>query len=456
MAASILYVDDEPQNLRLFRRLFEDQLTILTASSAAEALELMARHEVGAVVSDQRMPGTTGIELLADVAARSPEVARILLTAYSDRELLLSAIQRGHVHDYVLKPWQEEDLGIRLKRALDHHERQCALQRAGLEREALRRDIAANGGDQMVGLDGDLHALSNLIDRIASTDSTIMIRGESGTGKELVARELHRRSARADRAFVRINCSAFSEGVLESELFGHEAGAFTGARTTRIGRFEQAQRGTLFLDEIGDISPALQVKLLRVLQEREFERVGGNRTIQIDIRLIAASHRNLEALVRSGAVREDLFFRINVVPLLVPPLRARPNDLIALARHFVARCAAEMGKVLTISDAALAALARYDWPGNVRELRNLIERAAVIADPVAELGADDFVVELPPASAAATAPPAGSIFEDIAREEAERIRDALRQAGGSKARAARILGIPRTTLNDRIERHGIR
>ena len=456
MAASILYVDDEPQNLRLFRRLFEDQLTILTASSAAEALELMARHEVGAVVSDQRMPGTTGIELLADVAARSPEVARILLTAYSDRELLLSAIQRGHVHDYVLKPWQEEDLGIRLKRALDHHERQCALQRAGLEREALRRDIAANGGDQMVGLDGDLHALSNLIDRIAPTDSTIMIRGESGTGKELVARELHRRSARADRAFVRINCSAFSEGVLESELFGHEAGAFTGARTTRIGRFEQAQRGTLFLDEIGDISPALQVKLLRVLQEREFERVGGNRTIQIDIRLIAASHRNLEALVRSGAVREDLFFRINVVPLLVPPLRARPNDLIALARHFVARCAAEMGKVLTISDAALAALARYDWPGNVRELRNLIERAAVIADPVAELGADDFVVELPPASAAATAPPAGSIFEDIAREEAERIRDALRQAGGSKARAARILGIPRTTLNDRIERHGIR
>jgi len=456
VAASILYVDDEPQNLRLFRRLFEDQLTILTASSAAEALELMARHEVGAVVSDQRMPGTTGIELLADVAARSPEVARILLTAYSDRELLLSAIQRGHVHDYVLKPWQEEDLGIRLKRALDHHERQCALQRAGLEREALRRDIAANGGDQMVGLDGDLHALSNLIDRIAPTDSTIMIRGESGTGKELVARELHRRSARADRAFVRINCSAFSEGVLESELFGHEAGAFTGARTTRIGRFEQAQRGTLFLDEIGDISPALQVKLLRVLQEREFERVGGNRTIQIDIRLIAASHRNLEALVRSGAVREDLFFRINVVPLLVPPLRARPNDLIALARHFVARCAAEMGKVLTISDAALAALARYDWPGNVRELRNLIERAAVIADPVAELGADDFVVELPPASAAATAPPAGSIFEDIAREEAERIRDALRQAGGSKARAARILGIPRTTLNDRIERHGIR
>jgi DNA-binding NtrC family response regulator len=444
--ASILYVDDEPQNIRLFRRIFEDELSVLTADSATEALELIAREDVAVVITDQRMPGMTGLDLLVEVATRWPDIGRILLTAYSDRDLLLAAIQRGHVHDYVLKPWQAEDLGIRLRRALDHSDRQRALLQASLERDALRAEL----GNDLVGLDGDLSALSNVIDRVARTDSTVLIRGETGTGKELVARELHRRSARADRSFVRINCSAFSAGVLESELFGHEAGAFTGARTTRIGRFEQAHRGTLFLDEIGDISPELQVKLLRVLQEREIERVGGNRTIKIDLRLIAASHRNLEELVRQGVFREDLFFRINVVPLSVPPLRTRPHDLAALTRHFVARCSLEMGKTLTISADALAALARYDWPGNVRELRNLIERAAAIADPVAELGPDDFLLELP------TAPVSTSIFEDIARDEADRIRDALREAAGSKARAARILGIPRTTLNDRIERLGIR
>jgi transcriptional regulator with GAF, ATPase, and Fis domain len=244
-------------------------------------------------------------------------------------------------------------------------------------------------------------------------------------------------------------------------LFGHEAGAFTGARATRIGRFEQANEGTLFLDEIGDISLDLQVKLLRVLQERELERVGGNRTVRINIRLITASHRNLEELVRDGRFREDLFFRLNVVPLRVPALRERPHDIVALARHFVVRCAAEMGKTLTISDAALASLAGYDWPGNVRELRNLIERAAVIADPVAELGPDDFVFEFSAApalaqAAVAAAPPTASIFDEIARADADRIRDALRQAGGSKARAARLLGMPRTTLNDRMERLGIR
>jgi DNA-binding NtrC family response regulator len=441
----VLYVDDEPQNLDLFRRWFADSFDVVTARAAAEALAILERRDLAVVVSDQRMPGMTGIELLADVHQRWPDVGRILLTAYSDRELLLAAIQRGHVHDYVLKPWQAEDVALRLQRAVDAHHRQQALVQAAGERDALRRELDDH---RMVGLEGDLRAMTTLLDRIAPTTSTVLIRGESGTGKELVARELHRRSQRADQPFVRVNCAAFSEGVLESELFGHEAGAFTGARVARIGRFEQAHRGTLFLDEIGDISPALQVKLLRVLQERELERVGGNRTIRIDIRLIAASHRNLEDLVRDGGFREDLFFRLNVVPLRVPPLRERPNDVAALARYFVARCGAEMAKTLTISDAAVAALARYDWPGNVRELRNLVERAAVIADPVAELDLDDFVFEAPSA--------APSIFEEISRVEADRIRNALRQAAGSKARAARILGIPRTTLTDRMQRFGIR
>jgi DNA-binding NtrC family response regulator len=460
--ASVLYVDDEPPNLSLFRRWFDDDLTVLTAASGSEAIEILEHRDVGVVVSDQRMPGMTGIELLASVAKQWPSVTRILLTAYSDRDLMLSAIQRGQVHDYVLKPWDAKDLGLRLRRALDLHESQRALETARVERDALRREVDGQRPPQMIGFDGDLAPLVQVIDRIAPTDATVMIRGESGSGKELVARELHRRSARAERPFVRINCSAFAEGLLESELFGHEAGAFTGARAVRIGRFEQANRGTLFLDEIGDISPSLQIKLLRVIQEREIERVGGNKTIRVDIRLIAATHKNLEDLVKRGQLREDLFFRLNVVPIRVPPLRARPRDLALLARYFVTHFGAEMGKRLTLSPAAVATLERYDWPGNVRELRNLVERAAAMADPVAELGPDDFTLDFPPersgeATSGVTATPAtSSVFDEIARDEAEGIREALRKATGSKAGAARLLGIPRTTLNDRIERLGIR
>jgi Nif-specific regulatory protein len=282
-----------------------------------------------------------------------------------------------------------------------------------------------------------------------------MIRGESGTGKELVAREIHRRSQRAKGPFVRTNCAAFASGVLESELFGHEAGSFTGANRARTGRFEQASGGTLFLDEIGDVSPELQVKLLRALQEREIERVGGNASIRVDIRFVAATHRNLEEMVREGSFREDLFYRLNVVPLHVPPLRDRPADVDALATYFLDRFAREMGKRLSLGTEALDALRRYDWPGNVRELRNVMERAAVLADVDGALERDDLLFDML-AAPAVTAADRGSLFEEIANVEAERIKDALREAGGSRARAARLLGLPRTTLNDRLRKLGIR
>lgn len=458
--ASILYVDDEAPNLRLFSRWFEAELPVVIASSAKEALEILGRGDVGVVVSDQRMPQMTGIELLATVAKKWPTVSRVLLTAFSDRDLMLSAIQRGQVHDYVLKPWEGRDLALRLRRALDMHAQQRDLENARLERDALRLQLDEGHARPIVGVNGDLAPLSRILDKIAQTDSTVMIRGESGTGKELVARELHRRSPRADKPFVRVNCSAFAEGALESELFGHEAGAFTGVRNARVGRFEQAHTGSLFLDEIGDISPSVQVKLLRAIQEREIERVGSNETIRVDIRLMAATRRNLEQLVKTGEFREDLFFRLNVVPIQVPPLRARPNDVATLAQHFVEYYALETGKKLTLTDSALDVLRRYDWPGNVRELRNVIERAAAIADPIADLVPEDFALTFPLDPPIANAPtpssPPGSIFEEIARDEAEKIRDALRKAGGSKAGAARVLGIARTTLNDRIERLGIR
>ena len=306
MEPAILNVDDDPPNLEVFRRCLDEEFRVLTAASGPEALEVLAREEVGVLVSDQRMSPMTGLELLATVQEKYPLVTRMLLTAYSDRELLLGAIQRGRVDDYLLKPWQTQELGLRLKDGLMLHGRRLAEARAVTERDALKAEVE-QGLDPLVGLDRGLARVGHLVDRIAATDSTVLIRGESGTGKELVARELHRRSGRRDRPFVRTHCAAFGEGVLESELFGHEPGSFTSAgRTRRIGRFEQAHGGTLFLDEIGDISPSVQVKLLRVLQERTFERVGGNTAVRVDIRVIAATHRNLEDQVRSGAFREDL------------------------------------------------------------------------------------------------------------------------------------------------------
>lgn len=455
MEPAILYVDDERANLDLFSRSFDEEFRVMTAASGVIALEILeAESGIGVLVSDQRMDPMTGIDLLTRAAAKWPDVTRILLTAYSDRELLLQAIQLGKVHDYVLKPWSREDLGLRLRAGLEMFERQRAKARALVERDLLRDEVRERDLSAIVGLDGGLAALGATLGRVARTDSTVMIRGESGTGKELVAREVHRRSLRADAAFVRVNCAAFSEGVLEIELFGHEAGAFTGAKQSRLGRFEQANGGTLFLDEIGDVSPGVQVRLLRVLQERELERVGGNRTVKIDIRVIAATHRDLEEMVRAGQFRQDLFYRLNVVPLEIPPLRARPGDLAALARHFVEHFSRQLGKRLDLSTAALDSLRRYDWPGNVRELRNAVERAVVLADGSPVLEPEDFSFDV--AGARSPTPrvtaPRESIFEEIAQAEVETIRDALRQAGGSKSRAARILGIPRTTLNDKLRR----
>jgi len=453
MDPTILYVDDEKANLDLFRRCFDEEFRVLTAESGPSALELLgAKENIAVIVSDHRMQPMSGIELLTRAEARWPNVRRMLLTAYSDRELLLQAIQLGRVHDYVLKPWRVEELGVRLRALIDGYGRLEALARAEVERDLLRDEFREREPSEMVGLDGGLSSLRATLERVAPTESTVMIRGESGTGKELVAREVHRRSPRADHPFVRVNCAAFSEGVLESELFGHEAGSFTGAKQTRKGRFEQAHGGTLFLDEIGDVSPAVQVRLLRVLQERELERVGGNRTVKVSIRVIAATHRDLEAMVRAGTFRQDLFFRLNVVPLEIPPLRARAVDLPPLTHHFLQHFSRQLGKRLDLSAAALECLSRYDWPGNVRELRNVVERAAVLADPVTVLEPEDFEFDMASLPAPVLRGSASSLFEEIAEVEAERIRDALRKAGGSKARAARILGIPRTTLNNRLRR----
>jgi DNA-binding NtrC family response regulator len=453
MRPAVLYVDDERPNLTLFERLFGEDFRVLTADGGEKALAVLEKDEVGVVLSDQRMPNLTGIELLARIERQWPASSRVLLTAYSDRDLLLAAITQGHVHDYVIKPWNEGDLRLRIERALEAYVRQRDLSRASVERDALRTAERERGGfSGIVGLGSGLRGIADNLDKIAVTDSTVMIRGESGTGKELIARELHARSRRSGGPFVRSNCAALAEGVLESELFGHEAGAFTGAKGHRAGRFEQADGGTLFLDEIGEVSPAVQVKLLRVIEERELERVGGNRTLRVDVRLIAATNRNLEAMTRDGRFREDFYHRLNVVPLVLPSLRERVQDIQALALHFLERCGSEMGKQLTMTSAAIDRLCAYDWPGNVRELRNVIERAAVIADAHAQLDVADLSFDF---ASSPVAPSEPSVFAEIDKEEADRLREALRTARGSRSAAARLLNIPRTTLNNRIRRLGI-
>ena len=304
----------------------------------------------------------------------------------------------------------------------------------------------------ILGLDGGLRAIASVLDRISASQSTVLLRGETGTGKELIAAEIHRRSGRPG-LLVRTNCAALADGVLESELFGHEAGSFTGAKGSRLGRFEQAHGGTLFLDEIGDISGRVQVALLRVLEACEFQRVGGNRNVQVDVRIIAASHAPLEDKVRRGDFRADLFHRLNVVPLRLPPLRDRREDIEPLAAYFVQSLGERLGKQLALQPAAVDRLRNHDWPGNVRELRNVLECACVLAEPGTRIDAPDLKL-----GCGAATPPAGevptlrSVLDDVAREDARRLLEAMRDARGSKTRAAQILRIPRTTLTDRLRR----
>ncbi len=446
-ALIVLFVDDEPDNLELFRQQFGTSYVVRTAASAREALEILERDDVALLLTDERMPQMSGIELLAKVEERWPDVVRVIVSAYGDATRLLRAINHGHAHEYVLKPWEKAELGGCIKRGLAIARRRRELvvraERAGLA-EADARAPYAHGG--IIGADSGLASVLALARRAAHTEATVLVRGETGTGKELIARVIHEESPRRDGPFVRVNCAALAEGVLESELFGHEKGAFTGALQMRRGRFELASGGTIFLDEIGDVSTKLQANLLRVLQERELERVGGSTPIPVDVRVVAATHRDLEARVREGLFREDLFYRINVVPIVVVPVRERRGDVGPLVRHFIARHAAPDRRP-EVSDDTLARLAEYGWPGNVREIENLVQRALIVAVGD-ELTIEDFCLSLPTTS---DAPPR----EQARDAERESLRRLLIEHGGNVARAARALGVARTTLLGRAKKHGL-
>ncbi len=443
----ILVVDDEPAQRELVAGFLRKRgFEVAEAAGGEIALQRFSREPFDLVLTDQRMPDLSGLDLLRRLRALTPEAAVIVMTAYGTIETAVDAIKAGAA-DYLGKPLNLDELLHRIEQV---RERQRLLGENRELREALRERHRVEG---IVADSGRMQEVLSLVRRVAGSDATVLIRGESGTGKELIARAIHHASSRAAGPFVAVSCAALPEGLLESELFGHEKGAFTGAHAARKGRFELADGGTLFLDEIGDLAPGLQVKLLRVLQERAFERVGGTRTLAADVRVLAATHRALEALVRDGRFRDDLYYRINVVTILLPPLRERREDLPPLIDHFLRRFAEKNVKPIRgLTRDARDALLRYDYPGNVRELENLIERAVVLTrDEV--IGARDLPLSLD-APAPEDDAPAG-LVATVEGLERRMIRDALGRAGGVQTRAAELLGISERVLRYKLRKYGL-
>jgi two-component system response regulator AtoC len=463
----ILVVDDESDNLDAFRFTFGKTFTLHLASSAEEGLELLRAHDMALVVTDQRMPRMTGLELLRAVRDVRPDAVGIIVTAFTDVDVLIESISLGRIYRYITKPWDSKELRGILIHAIERfhlvRENRRLLEQLSQFARVLSReaDSAFNYG-AIVGDSPALRQVLAKVEQVAQTSATVLLRGETGTGKEMVARAIHINSPRENRPFIRVNGAALAPGVLESELFGHEKGAFTGAVARRPGRFELADGGTLFLDEVGDLPMDVQVKLLRVLQEREFERVGGVDTVKVDVRLISATHRDLERLITEGKFREDLYYRLNVFPITMPPLRDRPGDIALLVEHFMQKFAQSSGKVVTGADPrALATLSTYPWPGNVRELENVIERAMILASgPTLSVSDLDFGrrLAMTPAGGAplVTDPGEGrSLYRRLSEQERSEIVAAVEAAQGNIAHAARTLGINRSTLYYRMRKHGL-
>jgi two-component system response regulator HydG len=434
--------------------------------AAVEDAETALRHcqegPVDLVITDFKMEGMTGLQLLETLRRQpvpgDPEV--MLITAYGTIDIAVEAMKLGAV-DFITKPFDTSEFKVKVEKALETRALKRERDAFKAQAEYLREEVEHHFGE-IVGRSGSMRGIYESIRKVAEATSSVYIYGESGTGKELIARAIHRESARREGPFVKVNCSALAEGLLESELFGHEKGAFTGAIRERKGRFELAHEGTLFLDEISDIPLSTQVKLLRVLQEKEIERVGGERTITVDVRIISATNRDLAPLVETGAFREDLFYRLHIIPIEVPPLRDRKEDILPLVTHFITSISAEMAKSIEgVSDEAMELLMRYDWPGNIRELENMIERAIVLCEGNV-LEAQLFPLNerrAPRAGAAATlsVPPVGAITLDNALERIERamIEDALEKSNGVKTKTAELLGIKTSALYYKLEKYGL-
>jgi DNA-binding NtrC family response regulator len=446
---TVLVVDDEPGVRASVRLVLEDECDVLEAADGLTAVETIRTRDVDLCLLDIRLPGMEGIEVLDRVKHLDPSLEVVLVSAVASVRTAVDAMKRG-AHDYLTKPFTLDELRVVVMRALERR----ALQR---EVRYLRDELARHQGpDHLVGSSVVMQRLYDVIRQVSGTSVTVLITGESGTGKELVARAIHRQGGRRDRPFLPVNCGAISPELVESELFGHERGSFTGAHARKLGKFEIAHTGTLLLDEVATLRIDLQPKLLRALQAREIERVGGTRSIPVDVRVMAATNVDLRRAVAAGQFREDLYYRLNVVPITVPPLRDRREDIPALTAHFLAKHAARFGKPVTeISPGALQLLQRYDWPGNIRELENVVERAVALSrEGAIQLGDLPVDLALEPGMAARKE---RLLFRE-ARQEFERqlILRALDEAGGNQTAAARSLGLHRNTLLVKMAQLGLR
>jgi len=462
--AQVLIIDDH-DSMREGLELLLRRRGHKTVSADAGERGLTLLEEVGAdlVITDLKMAKMDGIQVLQKVRERYPDVEVLVITAYGTIEKAVEAMKLGAA-DFITKPFSSEEFGVKVDRLLAEREKRLRLKKENValrvENTYLREETEARYGE-IVGESEPMKEVFRWIERVARSESTVMIYGESGTGKELVARAIHAGSPRKNGPFIRVNCGALTEGLLDSELFGHEKGAFTGAERQRRGRFELADEGTLFLDEVATINQATQIRLLRVLQERELERVGGEETIPVDVRIIAATNTPVDELQKSDSFREDLFYRLHVVPVTIPPLRGRKTDVPVLARHFLEKLRGRTNHtVVNLSEASLERLEEYDWPGNVRELENVMERALVLAE--GEVLQEDDLPFLSSGDSLDTslidaAFPGGGLDLNQAVEGLEErlLRRALEQARGVKAEAARLLGLKTSALYYKLEKYGI-
>ena len=445
----LLYVDDE-QALRspVAERLAAEGYRVTEADSGEQALELLDQFAFDVVLTDLRLPGIDGTQVIEAASRQYPGIVGIVVTGYGTVKDAVSAI-KGGAADFIAKPFQFDELLHVLGKARE--QRRLASENAYL-RSQLEDRYTFSG---VLGKSRAMQAVFQLLETVSNSNSTILITGETGTGKEVVARAIHHNSPRRANRFVALNCSAIPETLLEAELFGHVAGAFTGAIGTRPGRFEQANKGTLFLDEVGTMSTALQMKLLRALQEREFEKVGDQRTTKVDVRVIAATNSDLVQMVRNATFREDLYYRLNVIPVVLPSLRERREDVPLLVKHFLEKFAPD--REMSVSQAAMRALMAYDWPGNVRQLENAIERAVALSEGRTEFDVSDLPPELDPSPSAnaplVTFPEGGlNLSAYLSSIERDLIHQSLARTRGNKNRAAELLGLKRTTLVEKLKR----
>ena len=450
---TILIVDDEKNYLVVLEALLGPEgYEILTASSARDAIRLIQDSDLDLMITDMKMPGTSGMQLLEESKKIKPDLPVIMMTAYGTIEMAVEAMKK-RAYDYITKPFQNEELKLTVKKALENYrlvKENRRLSQALSDRYKYRN---------IIGKSKPMQGIYEMISKVAQSKASVLITGPSGTGKELIAKAIHYDSPRKNRPFISVNCGALTETLLESELFGHEKGAFTGALSMKKGRFELADGGTLFLDEVGDMPPPLQVKLLRVLQEMEFERVGGTKTIKVDVRVLSASNRNIKEVVAEGNFREDLFYRLNVINIEVPSLRERPEDIRLLVNHFIEKYRQDEGKEkIELSPEAWKILYSYRWPGNVRELENIIERAVVLkADRV--IGQEDLPPELSEKREELEVerfiPPDAPLQKTLEQIEEKLIRRALDHCDNVQSHAAEMLGITKSLIQHKMKKYNI-